>query len=266
MKNRFAIITGGSSGIGLQYARRLAKEYHYNVVIVSNQEAENVRIADKIAHKYGVRALPFYADLTDPTSADRLGAWCEQEGIEVEVLISNAGILHFGKLAHTSPEAINRIIALHCTTPAQLCRVFGAKMAERHHGYILLMSSMTAWTPLPTMSLYGSTKAFLKNFGRSLWHEMRAEGVSVTTVYPSAVDTPFYKLEDGKRRSLRRLGMMISAEDLAKGALRALFHSRRIYTPGWCAKVEIFLCRLMPAHAYLPLLKIPAIQRILSKL
>lgn len=265
MNTHYALVTGASSGIGLQYARELASS-GYNILVVSNMDEANRKVAAELTTEFKVDARPLFADLTRADSAEGLYDYCHAEGIEVEVLVSNAGILHFGKLAQTDAAAVDRIIALHCTTPVHLCRLFGRDMAQRHAGFILIMSSMTAWTPLPTMSLYGSTKAFLKNFSRSLWHEMRAEGVSVTTVYPSAVDTPFYKLEDSKRKTLRRLGMMISAEALAHKALRAMFRRRRIYTPGWCAKTQIFLCRLMPAHAYLPLLKIPAIRRILNKL
>ncbi len=262
---KFSLVTGASSGIGLEYARQLAARGH-NVIIVSNRREDNESAAESIRCEYGVVALPLYADLSDAASADTIYDWCRTHDAEVDILVSNAGILHCGKLANASPATIDRIVAIHCTTPVKLCRLFAADMRSRREGRILLMSSMTAWTPYPTMSLYGSTKAFLRNFGQSLWYELRDYGVSVTTVFPGAVDTPLYNLDAKMRRRLRRSGVMMSAEDLARKGLRAMFRGRRTCIPGFVTKIEVLLCRIMPAHALLPLLKVPAIARLLDRL
>ena len=185
---KYALVTGASSGIGRAYALRLAAR-GYGIVVVSDRPEQNEEVAREI-RRLGAEALPLHADLTQPDAPERLHARCRRDGIEVEVLVSNAGILHFAQLVRTEPAAIDRIVALHCTAPAKLCRLFADDMRRRGRGYILLMSSMTAWTPFPTMSLYGATKTFLKNFGRSLRYELHASGVSVTTVFPGAVDTP----------------------------------------------------------------------------
>ena len=95
---------------------------------------------------------------------------------------------------------------------------------------------------------------------------MRDKGVSVTTVYPSAVDTPFYDLDDKMRRLLLRCGVMLSAESVARKALRAMFRSRRRCIPGLLPKVEAALCWLLPAWALLPIMKIPAVRRILERI
>ena len=198
---KYALVTGASSGIGRAYALRLAAR-GYGIVVVSDRPEQNEEVAREI-RRLGAEALPLHADLTQPDAPERLHARCRRDGIEVEVLVSNAGILHFAQLVRTEPAAIDRIVALHCTAPAKLCRLFADDMRRRGRGYILLMSSMTAWTPFPTMSLYGATKTFLKNFGRSLRYELHASGVSVTTVFPGAVDTPLYELDPARRRQLR---------------------------------------------------------------
>lgn len=262
---KFSLVTGASSGIGLEYARQLAAHGH-NVIIVSNRRGDNESAAESVSREYGVAVLPLYADLSDPDSANMIYDWCRDHDAEVDILVSNAGILHFGKLANASPATIDRIVAIHCTTPVKLCRLFGADMCRRREGRILLMSSMTAWTPYPTMSLYGSTKAFLRNFGQSLWYELRDCGVSVTTVFPGAVDTPLYDLDVKMRCRLRRLGVMMSAEDLACKGLRAMFKGRRICIPGVVTKIEVLLCRIMPAHALIPLLRVPAVARLIDRL
>lgn len=262
---KYALVTGASSGIGEEYARLLA-EGGCNVIVASNRDGENRRVAEQLRHDCGVEAEPLYADLTEADAADKIYAWCRQRQIEVDILVSNAGILHFGLLAHTDTATIDRITALHCTTPAKLCRLFAADMCRRGGGRILLMSSITAWTPYPTMSLYGATKAFLRNFGTSLRLELRGSGVSVTTVFPGAVDTPLYDLSERHRRILRSTGLMLSARETARRGLRAMIRGRARCIPGMAAKIEAFLCRLLPACAIIPVMRIPAVRRLLERL
>ena len=261
----YALVTGASSGIGLEYARQLAA-LHYAILVVSNQREANEQVAASLSAEFQVEAIPLYADLSREGAARELYEYCRQRQLQVDVLVSNAGILHFGKLLHTDEEVIDRIMAIHCTTPMKLCRLFGADMAQRRQGHILLMSSMTAWTPLPTMSLYGSTKTLLKNFGQSLWYELKPEGVHVTTVFPSAVDTSFYEIDSRARRTLRALGLIISPQKLVKGALRALFAGKRRHLPDLWTRIEIGLSRLTPTWVFSLLLRLPVIQRILSRL
>ncbi len=261
---KFALITGASSGIGEEYARQLAAK-GYNIVVVSERDKENRRVAEALHARYGVEALPLCVDLTDSDAADTVFDFAQQIDGEVEILINNAGMLLFSTLERTDEARLDKIIALHCTTPTKLCRLFAAAMAQRGRGHILLMSSVTAWTPYPTISHYAASKAYLKSFGQSLWYEMRERGVSVTTVFPSAVDTPFYNLDDKMRRRLLWLGLMLSAEDVAHRALRAMFRRRRKCLPGFWTKLEAAICAVLPAWALLPVLKIPAVKRILER-
>ena len=262
---RFALVTGGSSGIGEQYVRQLAAEGH-NVVVVSNRDEDNRRVAEAVRAEFGVEVVPLCVNLAEPTAAEQVFAFCEEHAIEVDTLINNAGMLIFNQLERTDSARIDTIIALHCTTPTKLCRLFAPAMRARGEGHIVLMSSVTAWTPYPTISHYAATKAYLRSFGQSLWYELRGAGVTVTTVYPSAVDTPFYTLSDGARRWLRRLGVMLSAEAVARKALRAMRHGHRRCLPGLLTKVEAAICAILPSWVLLPVLRIPAVRRILERI
>ena len=262
---KFTLITGASSGIGLCYAEQFAAKGD-NVIIVSNQRERNEEVAAEIKQRYGVEALALYADLSKADSAEQIYEWCKEREIEVTTLVSNAGILQFGMFLNTKPSMAEFITNLHCVTPSKLCRLFGEDMCSRGEGRILIMSSMTAWTPFITVSYYAATKAYLKSFAQSLWYEFRPYGVTVTTVYPGAVDTPLYNLDEKQRKWLRRFGVMMSAENLAKAGIRALERGRRTATPGLFTKVAVGACRLLPAHGLLPVLKIPVIKRILEKL
>lgn len=262
---RFALVTGGSSGIGEQYVRQLAAEGH-NVIVVSNRDEDNRRVSEAVSAEFGVEALSLTIDLTEPTAAEQIFAFCEGHAIEVDILVNNAGMLIFNQLERTDSARIDTIIALHCTTPTKLCRLFAPAMRARGEGHIVLMSSVTAWTPFPTISHYAATKAYLRSFGQSLWYELREAGVTVTTVFPSAVDTPFYTLSDRARRWLRRFGVMLSAEAVARKALRAMRHGRRRCLPGLLTKIEAAICAILPSWVLLPVLRIPAVRRILERI
>lgn len=262
---RFALVTGGSSGIGEQYVRQLAAE-GYNVIVVSNRDEDNRRVAEAVSAEFGVEALSLTIDLAESTAAEQIFAFCEGYAIEVDILVNNAGMLIFNQLERTDSARIDTIIALHCTTPTKLCRLFAPAMRARGEGHIVLMSSVTAWTPFPTISHYAATKAYLRSFGQSLWYELREAGVTVTTVFPSAVDTPFYTLSDRARRWLRRFGVMLSAEAVARKALRAMRHGRRRCLPGLLTKIEAAICAILPSWVLLPVLRIPAVRRILERI
>ena len=259
----YALITGAWSGIGLQYARQLASR-GYNIMVVSNCAEQNELAAESLRREFGVEAKAIYCDLAQTDAAERLYAEAKRIG-KVEVFVNNAGMLLFSTLERTPESQIDRIITLHCTTPAKLCRLFAADMRQQGRGYIVLMSSITAFMPYPTISHYAASKAFLRMLGQSLWYELRGSGVKVCTVFPSAVDTPFYKLDDTMRRRLLRFGLMQSPEYVARKALKAVFAGRRRCLPGLLTKLIGLLCAAAPAWALLPIMKIPAVKRILAR-
>lgn len=209
-QRKYALVTGASSGIGREYAAQLAAK-GYDLVMAGNRNEENRAAAREIAARYGVRTLPLCMDLSEPDAAVKLHAETSARGIEIGVLVCNAGVLLFGPLAAAPPERIGRIVTLHCTTPALLCRLYGEEMRRRGEGYILVMSSATAWMPYPTIAAYAATKSFLRTFARSLNFEFRKYGVRVTGVFPGAVDTPLYDLDAACRRRLLRWGVMVCA-------------------------------------------------------
>ncbi len=262
---KYTLITGASSGIGLCYAEQFAAKGE-NIIVVSNQRERNEEVAADLKQRFGVEAIALYSDLSKVDAAEQIYEWCKEQDIEVSTLVSNAGILQFGMFLHTKPSMAEFVTNLHCVTPSKLCRLFGEDMCSRGEGRILIMSSMTAWTPYITVSYYAATKAYLKSFAQSLWYEFRPHGVTVTVVYPGAVDTPLYNLKEKPRKWLRRLGLMMSAERLAKSGIRALERRRRAVIPGLFSKIAVFACWLLPAHAILPILKIPAVKRLLARL
>lgn len=258
------MITGASSGIGRCYAHEMAKR-GYDIIVVSNQLAELEAVAGELRTNYPIQAHALYADLAECDAAKHIFERCKNEGWNVEVLICNAGMLLFSTLVNTAPERLHTIIGLHCTTTTLLCRYFGEQMKEHRKGRILLMSSSTAWLPYPTISHYSATKAYIKSLAFALWYELHRYGISVTAVFPGAVDTPFYTLSPRLRKLFVRSGIMLRPEVIARRGVRAMMHGRRRLTPGCFTKFVVGICAILPARLLSLFLRIKPIKRLLDR-
>ena len=238
----------------------------YNIIAVSNQPAELEAVAASLRTEYAIEAHAIYADLAERSAAKMLFDRCQSEGWEVEILISNAGMLLFSTLTNTTPERLATIIDLHCTTTTLLCRYFGEAMKQRGKGRILIMSSSTAWLPYPTISHYSATKAYLKNFAFALWYELHRYGVSVTALFPGAVNTPFYKLSDKMRSRLSSLGVLMRPEAVAKRGISAMMRGKRRLTPGLFTRLVVAICAILPARVLDIIIGIKPIRELLERI
>lgn len=245
LQKGWALITGGSSGMGLEYARQLAAQ-GYDLLLVSNQQAELEQAKNELLELHAVRVATRCQDLATTDAADQLLSFCQQEGIGVDVLINNAGMFFFGELGIDDEPRISAMLRLHVFTPSQLCIKFGEQMKQRRHGYILNVSSMTAQLPCPGITLYSATKAYLKSFGKSLYFEMRPYGVAVTTVCPAAIATPLYRLGSRMLRLGVKTGLIRTPKWLVRRALRGLFRKRRVVKPGLMNYIVPALIAILP--------------------
>ena len=238
-----ALVTGGSSGIGLEFARQLAQK-GYALALVSNRGQELTEAAERLQAEYGVTVETLCVDLARPGAAEEVLAWCP----EPDVLINNAGMFFMEYLTPESLGKVRTMMGLHMDVVTELCILAGAQMKEKGGGHILNMSSMTARIPAPGIAVYSSTKAYLKTFGKSLSYELRPFGVSVTTVCPAAVDTGLYPLPERLRRNLRRIGLIRTPEWLVRRSLKAMFRGRRTFSPGLTNVLLPPLIAILPAR------------------
>ena len=152
----------------------------------------------------------------------------------------------FGETLDIDSGFTTKMLALHVLTPTRLCLLFGQDMRRQRHGYILNMSSVTAWLAYPGINVYGATKRYLKNFSRGLHTELRDYGVYVTAVCPGAVDTDLYNLNEKLRRRLVRSGIMLPPGKLARKAVRALFRGKAVLVPGLLNRLALPFIGLIP--------------------
>lgn len=255
-----ALVTGASSGIGLQYATQLARDYHCDLILVSNQQQELDQVAADLAKQYNVKTVARFADLSLHNAAETLHDWCIEQGFVVDILVNNAGIFFFNPYCETSMKRIELMLQLHMITVAKLTRLFAADMIRRQltdeqaaqricrhkrmKGYILNMSSMSAWMAMPGIQTYNATKAFIYNFSKSLWYELKPQNVGITVMAPGAVDTALFGLAPNLRKLAVNLTVSIPPEKLVRRALRKMFRNKKADTPG----VINWLCTPLLKH------------------
>ncbi len=242
----YAIVTGASSGIGLHYAEQLARDYKYDLLLVSNQPAELQQVAEDLHARFGVETYALAMDLATTDAAEQVFAFSREKQMDVEVLVNNAGILIFDLLTRTDPKRMEIILHLHIVTLTKLCRLFGETMSEREKGFIINMSSMSAWTALPTIPLYNATKNYVLAFSKSLWYELMPKGVHVLAVAPGSTNTSLLPFPEKMGRLLLKTGVTMQPETLVRRALRRLFHTKnKVYLSGaWSYVIVPFLKHL----------------------
>lgn len=251
----WALITGAASGMGREYARRLALMGYDLVLVDINgkglEETESivrheVEMSVSLPLRGGFKVMQVVQDLSQTDAADRIYAHTEAAGCEVEVLINNAGVMYCQGIAETSERMLKLIMMVHMNTPLLLCRKYVPAMKERGNGYILNISSLAECMSWPGIGIYGATKRFVKDYSRELRIECQKTGVSVTNAYFGAVDTPLVPLKPGLRKLARGLAVMIPAEKAVDRALRATFRRRRGVMPGFLNHVFKPICMLLP--------------------
>lgn len=245
--SRWALVTGAGSGIGRCYAARLAG-LGYNVLMAGLAPERLERAAAEIrADHPRVEVRTLAIDLARREASQELFERTRAEGIDVDVLVNNAGMFSFCDILHTPDERIERIVLLHDLTATLNCRRFAADMVRRGvRGHILNMSSYSLWMPWPGLSLYSASKSYLRSFSVAFSKEMRERGVRVTSVCPAGVATDLYGLPPRWQRIGTRLGVLITPDSCARRALKAMWHGRRNSVPGWWNRLGIPFCLLMP--------------------
>jgi len=228
----WALITGGSSGMGLEYARQLA-EAGCNLLLVSNQEAELEQEAANLRQDNAIQVVPHYQNLATETAAEELFAFCQSQNLTIDILVNNAGMFFFEELTTENESKALTMMRLHIFTPTRLCILFGEAMKKRGYGYIVNMSSMAAKLPCPGITVYSASKAYLKSFGKSLYFEMRPYGVGVTTVCPAAIATPLYRLKPSLLKLGVKIGLIGTPQWLVRKALKGMIRQKRVVKPGF---------------------------------
>lgn len=245
VKGYTALVTGGTSGMGWEYCRQLAA-MGCNVLMVSNQQELLTTLSKTLTDEFGVESFGFYIDLTRESAAEEVWNYCQQQKLEIDILVNNAGMFFFQEIDSATQGKALAMLQLHVVTPTRLMMLFGEAMKQRHKGFIVNMSSMTAQLPTPGITMYAATKAYLKSISKSMYYEMRPYGVGVTTVLPAAVATPLYSIKPRLMKLGIAVGLIRTPQWLVRRALRGMLHRRHVVKPGLMNYVVPLLVKLLP--------------------
>lgn len=243
---KWAVVTGACSGIGLEFARQLAGQ-GYSLLMISDRPDELVARAGKIHEQYGVQTIAHVLDLSADTAADNVMEVLRQESIVPAVLVNNAGIFDFRKAGELGRRRIDLYIGLHIRSVTLLTLGIGRLMAESGRGgYILNMSSMSCWMPMPGIAMYSSTKAYIRAFSRAVRVEMKDAGVSVTVACPGGIATTLFGLSEKWSRFAVRIGVLATPRTFVRRALKKMFRRKAQYINGGLNRVSIVAVASLP--------------------
>lgn len=240
-----ALITGACSGIGLAMAEQLAA-LGYTLIVVSNRADAIAQVARDLTARHGVVAHALAVDLAAGSGAERLIEQVEALGVEVHILINNAGIFFFGEAADADPAKARAMLQLHVVTPSLLCSHFARKMRARRRGHIMLVSSISAWKDFPGISYYASSKKYLLGFARSLRSELKVYDVWVTCLAPGATATGLYESTVIDVKDGLKWGVMMRSEQVAEAGLAAMFRKEEVCMPGALTKAMTWAAVMTP--------------------
>ncbi|HEU5151324.1 MAG TPA: SDR family oxidoreductase [Iamia sp.] len=264
-EGRTALVTGASSGIGVELAVELAKRGH-GLTLVARREDLLHEVAGRLTTAHGVRAEVIAADLADPDSRAALVQEVADRGQVVDVLANNAGFSTTGRVATSDPDAEVRLVRVDVEAVVDLCSRIVPGMVERGRGAVLNVASVGAFQPLPGQASYAAAKAFVLSYTDSLFAELRGTGVTATSLCPGPVKTGFGEvagLTEEESDGALPAFMWETAEDVAKAAVEGMARGRRVVIPGAANLVGAYAGRLAPKSLLVPILarQHPALKR-----
>lgn len=239
-----ALVTGASSGLGVEFARELAR-LGCKLVIVARREELLKQVQQDINRQHGVDVVAVTLDLAQPDAPKALHDLLRQQQIEIEVLVNNAGFGLFGQDLDIPLARTTEMLQLDIVALTQLSKLFAKDMVKRGSGYLLQVASVAAFQPSPTYAAYGAAKAYVLSYGNALNFELRGSGVSCTVVSPGVTATEFLKVAGQKKNWFHNATMMTS-EQVARAGIRAMLSRRYGIVTGWVNAASAFLTRFTP--------------------
>jgi uncharacterized protein len=247
MNKKYALITGSSSGIGLDIAQELASR-GYNIVLTARREERLKNITAQLIADFGVDADYVVADLGESNAPGTIFNFCSSNNYEVDILVNNAGYTINKQFHEISEEEEERFLRVLGLAAIALTKRFIPGMLEQKSGKIMLVSSLAAFAPPARGALYGPVKTYVNRFGEALNLNYRSQGITATNVCPGFVKTEFHSA-NGMQDVMDKLPSFMKKDSkaVAKGAVDAMISGKYLWIPGLLVKMIAFFCYHLPA-------------------
>src|SRR5829696_6626671 len=236
------LITGASSGIGAAFARKLSARGR-NVLLVARSEDKLIALCNELGRLTSIRAQYLALDLQQPDAGSQLLEETQKRGLEIEMLINNAGFGSMGEFVKLDLEHELDMIQLNVRSLVDLTHRFLGPMRERKRGTIINVASTAAFQAVPYMATYAATKAFVLSFSEAVAEENRAHGIHVMALCPGVTETNFFQASGMDRPPMRTIQ---TAEEVVDTALRGLARQKSLVISGWTNWLTVEAERIAP--------------------
>jgi uncharacterized protein len=254
--DRACLVTGASSGIGVELARVLASRGHGVILTARRQEALD-RVASELRSAHRVRVEVLACDLTDAAARRALPGRVSELGLTVDVLVNNAGFGSTGAFTASTESRQVDLVRTNSEAVVSLCALFMPGMQERRRGAVLNVASTAAFQPMPGSANYAASKIFVVYFSEALRAEMRPFGVGVTVLCPGPVQTEFNDvagITDERAAAAPKI-MWRSAEAVARAGVDGLAAGRPVVVPGLPNRILGSLASYTPHRLLVPIME-----------
>lgn len=247
LRGRTALVTGASSGLGVDFARELAARGAGLALVARRGELLRGH-AEELAARYGAKVAIFPMDLAERDAPRHLYDRLNDAGLSIDILINNAGFGIYGRFADTDWERERAMLEVDIVALVHMTKLFLGDMLARNYGYILQVASIAAYQPAPLYAGYGGAKAFVRNFGEALGYELRPTAVRCTVLSPGFTATEFARVAGQQATLYQRLTTMRSAQ-VARIGIEAMLKGRSSAVPGLANRLGALLPRILPRRA-----------------
>ena len=237
-----AVITGGSRGIGAEYAKGLASR-GYSLLLVGRDRIRLEQVSHDVTKRHAVAVTTASIDLTTVTAADELFEAAQQHQTPIDILVNNAGFGFFGEFSKMPADQVQAMLRLHINTIVESTRLFLPDMIHRRNGAIINVSSVAGFLPIPYMAEYAATKAFLISFSEALAEEVKEHDVIIQVCCPGSTATDFHNTAGHQPKN--PLGSQ-TVQEVVNASLAGLDTRRTRVTVGWQGKISDFLTHYLP--------------------
>ncbi|SFC35935.1 hypothetical protein SAMN05421747_10984 [Parapedobacter composti] len=241
----YALVTGGTSGIGLELAKLLAAD-HYNLVIVARNRQELDNVSHELTRQYPVEVTTIQKDLFNPQAPREIIEALNAKNMVIDVLINNAGQGVYGKFLDTDLDRELAIVQLNINACIALTKYVLKDMVARGSGKILNVSSIAGKVPGPYQAVYHGTKAFIHFFSEAIRNEVRETDVTITSLLPGATATDFFNKADMEAAKIVQEGDLADPAVVARDGYKALMEGKDMVISGFKNKVQVAMSNVMP--------------------
>lgn len=250
---KYVVITGGSLGLGRAIAEKLA-ERGINLILLSLPDEDLDIICEKLSYKYGIKTLFFETDLRDGENIKEFATWVFSQKVDIIGLVNNAGLGGSSAFETTPISFIDTMVSVNIRALTLLTRLFIPELKQKEKAFVLNISSIAAFKPMPFKTVYPASKAFVYSFSVGLGEELKDTSVQISVLHPGPMDTS----EDNSSRLnkhgfLGRL-VLLTVEDIAEIGVNRMFAGKKVIIPGIFNKICINLLKIIPRQIALPII------------